>query len=184
MRRDELAAALGLTVPEVPLVIRATESTAIPAAAQDLDLGPVWTSRQDHLRRIWDEATRRATKLFDPRRRPVLPRQNRMYHFDYMRWIWLGNAYGQSHVCVGVAGAFSRMYDVDAPLWTRAAGDLDGIVELRDQLLDSDLRSRTFEEADSIWIGIVVEPDLGDDAQIRQVSDQLVRIRSLLPTSE
>lgn len=184
VRRDELAAALGVTVPEAPLVIRAGETTTGPSAAQDLDLGPVWTSRQDHLRRIWDEATRRVTRLFDPRRRPVLPRQNRLYHFDYMRWIWLGNAYGQSHVCVGVAGAFSRMYDVDAPLWTRAAGDLDGIVELRDRLLGSDLRSRTFEEAESIWIGIVVDPDLADDAQIQQVSDQLVRIRGFLPTSE
>lgn len=184
VRRDVLAAALGLTVPEAPLVIRADESTTGPSTAQDLDLGPVWTNRQDHLRRIWDEATRRVTRLFDPRRRPVLPRQNRLYHFDYMRWIWLGNAYGQSHVCVGVAGAFSRMYDVDAPLWTRVAGDVVGMVELRDRLLGSDLRSRTFEEAECIWIGIVVDPDLVDDAQIQQVSDQLVRIRSLLPTSE
>ena len=59
----------------------------------------------------------------------------------------------------------------------------DGIVELRDRLLGSDFRSRTFEEAESIWIGILVDPDLAEDAQILQVSDQLVRIRSLLPTS-
>jgi hypothetical protein len=118
------------------------------------------------------QATARA-----PQAEPAVPL--RLHALDLAR-----NAYGQSHLCVGVAGAFSRMYDVDAPLWTRAAGDLDGIVELRDRLLGSDFRSRTFEEAESIWIGIVVDPDLEDDAQIQQVSDQLVRIRSLLPTTE
>ncbi|HEY5845304.1 MAG TPA: hypothetical protein VIT42_00790 [Microlunatus sp.] len=126
VQRDKLAGALGVTVPAAPLVIRAAESITNPSATQDLDLGPVWTNRQDHLRRIWDDATRHVTRLFDPRRRPVLPRQNRQYHFDYMRWIWLGSAYGEAHVSVGVASAFSRIYDVDAPLWTRVAGDVDG----------------------------------------------------------
>lgn len=101
-----------------------------------------------------------------------------------MRWIWLGSAYGKTFVSVGVASAFSRIYDVDAPLWTRVAGDIAGVIEMRDRLLGSDLRSRTFEEADSIWIGIAVDPDLDQDAQIQQVSEQLVGIRGLAPTSE
>ncbi len=183
VRRDELAAALGVTAPKAPLVIRAGEPATGSSIGPDLDLGAVWSSRQDQLGRVWDQATRYVTKLFDPRRRPVLPKQNRLYRFDYMRWIWLGEAYGQSHVCVGVAGEVARMYDVDAPLWVRAAGDLDGIVELRDRLLRSDFRARTFEETDSIWVGIVVDPDVGEEPQIDQVTDQLVRIRSYLPVA-
>jgi len=69
VQRDQLAAALGVTVPEAPLVIRAAESTTGPLAAQDLDLGPTWTSRQDHLRRIWDDATRCQQHRHHPPRR-------------------------------------------------------------------------------------------------------------------
>lgn len=139
--------------------------------AENLDLGAVWTSRQDQLFRLWNEATRGVTKLFDPTARAVLPRQNRLYRFDYMRWIWLGSAYGESYVNVGVASTFSRIYDVDVPLWMRVAGDIDGFIVLRDRLLSSDFRSRTFEDTDSVWIGVALDPDLDEDAQVvRSVS--------------
>ena len=87
--RDDLANALGLTVPKIPHRIVDSTPVGAPSDSDALDIGPEWNGREDQLFRIWNAATRRTTTIFNPARRAVLPRQNRLYGFEYMRWIGL-----------------------------------------------------------------------------------------------